>query len=475
MAEKQQPPHVAVVGGGLVGSVQALFLAKRGFKVDLYEKRSDIRKAGGAEGRSINLALSLRGREALKAIGLEDEILKTALPMFFRMIHSESGGLSRQPYGTKDQCIYSVDRQNLNELLLNSAEDDPNITLHFQHQLQRANLSEKKLEFLQRRDDLGKEKVCSVKRDFIFGCDGAFSSVRRQMIRWGRMDYSQEYIEHGYKELTLPPDIDGKFAMDEKCLHIWPRGEFMMIALPNQDRTFTLTLFMPFKVFESIETEEDLLAFFMKHFEDSVAMIGVERLVQDYFKNPTGNLVSIKCKPHFMGESTVILGDAAHAVVPFYGQGMNAGFEDCLIFFECLDEMDNDLVAAATKYSRDHWIDCHTIADLSYSNYLEMRSLVRSNLFIFRKYVDNILHFLFPARFIPLYTMVAFTRMPYSKVVAKNKFQRKIVNAGMLGLGVGGLCGLLFLLYRWSGIHAPLRYRIFPCVIQCVISDFASR
>lgn len=468
---------VAVVGGGLVGSLQALLLAKRGFKVDLYEKRKDIRTVEQEHGRSINLALSIRGREALKAVGLEDAVLNSALPMHSRMIHSLSGKLSAQPYGTKGQYICSVDRQNLNKLLLNSAESNPNINIHFQHQLVRANLSEKTLTFLKTNQVTlnGEESAeIHVKRDFIFGCDGAFSSVRRQMMRWGRLDYTQEYIEHGYKELTMPA-IDGKFAMSENSLHIWPRGEFMMIALPNQDRSFTLTLFMPFKVFDAIDTEEDLLAFFMKHFQDSVARIGVNKLVQDYFNNPTGSLISVKCKPHFMAESAVILGDAAHAVVPFYGQGMNAGFDDCLIFYEHLAKMDNDLVSAATEYSDTHWRDCHAIADLSMYNYLEMRSHVNSWRYLFRKGVDNLLHFFFPGTFTPLYTMVAFTRTPYSKVVAKSRWQNRFLNNCLFMLKIGVVGGVLCVLYRWSGINTPLRYRILPCVVGCVfkkVTDF---
>lgn len=474
---KQGGSRVAVVGGGLVGSLQAVFLAKCGFKVDLYEKRGDIRKMDHVDGRSINLALSARGREALKAVGLEEVVMEKALPMYARMIHSQSGKLSAQNYGRQnydsEECIYSVDRLKLNELLLSQAESDPNVTLHFKHQLVRADLESKTLTFLHSDRGKGSYDEIDVKTDFVFGCDGAFSSVRRQMMRWGRLDYSQEYIEHGYKELTIPA-LNGKYAMNEKCLHIWPRGQFMMIALPNLDHTFTVTLFMPFKMFESIDTEEGLLAFFMKHFQDSVAKIGANRLVHDYFNNPTGSMVSVKCKPHFMADSIVILGDAAHAVVPFYGQGMNAGFEDCLIFHECLSKNDNNLVLAASEYSDKHWIDCHAIADLSMYNYVEMRSHVTSRAFLFRKYVDNLLHFLLPRTIVPLYTMVAFTRTPYHQVVARNRWQRKVVGAGLFVVKAGLVGVVLLGLYRWSGIHTPLMYRIIPCVARCVVGDLLS-
>lgn len=455
-----------------MGALQALFMAKRGFRVDLYERRRDIRTEEQAQGRSINLALSVRGRVALREVGLEGVVLEQALPMYGRMIHSLSGSLSAQPYGTKDQCIYSVDRLRLNKLLLSHAERNPSVTLYFQHQLLRGDLDKKKLTFLNTENTNTTQKggEVEVERDFIFGCDGAYSSVRRQMMRWGRLDYSQEYIEHGYKELTMPAQ-DGEFAMSERFLHIWPRGEFMMIALPNQDRTFTLTLFMPFKIFESIDTVEDLLAFFMKNFKDSVPKIGVNRLAHDFFNNPTSGVISVKCKPHFMADSTVVLGDAAHAVVPFYGQGMNAGFEDCLIFYECLSKYDNNLALAASEYSDTHWKDSHAIADLSMYNYMEMRSHINSLGFYLRKQIDNALHFLFPGWFVPLYAMVAFTRIPYHQVVARNHWQRKFVSVGLFSLKVGVVGVLLYGLYRWSGLHTPLRYRILPCVLHCVAKE----
>lgn len=464
---------MAVVGGGLVGSLQALFLAKRGFRVDLYERRKDIRTMEQAQGRSINLALSMRGREALREVGLEGVVLEHALPMQGRMIHSSSGSLSAIPYGKKGQCIYSVDRLKLNKLLLSHAESNPSVTINFQHQLLRGDLERKMLTFLDTQQDetmKGNGREIEVEKDFIFGCDGVFSSVRRQMMRWGRLDYSQEYIEHGYKELTMPAQ-DGEFAMNENYLHIWPRREFMMIALPNQDRSFTLTLFMPFKIFESIDTVEGLLAFFMKNFHDSVTKIGVNKLAHDFFNNPTGSLISVKCQPHFMADSVVILGDAAHAVVPFYGQGMNAGFEDCLLFSECLSKNDDNLVLAANQYADTHWRDCHAIADLSMHNYTEMRLHVSSPFFLFRKHVDNFLHFLFPNWFVPLYSMVAFSRTPYHEVVVRNHRQRKVVSVGLFALKAGLVGVILLGLYRWSGVHAPLRYRIIPCVIRCVVKE----
>lgn len=454
-----------VVGGGLVGSLQALMLAKNGFTVDLYESRPDIRKQEHVTGRSINLALSVRGREALKIVGLETAVLNSGIPMYARMIHSVSGKTSSQPYGKRGQCIYSVDRRKLNELLLTEAEKNGNVTLHFDSKLIRASIKEKELVFQ------SENQHETVKTDFIFGCDGAHSTVRRQMMRWSRLNYKQEYIEHGYKELRMPPTEDGRFAMPENYLHIWPRNEFMMIGLPNRDCSFTLTMFMPFKIFDTIETEEDLLAFFMKFFPDSVDKIGVENLVHDFFHNQTCGLVSVKCYPHFMANSTLIIGDAAHAVVPFYGQGMNAGFEDCLIFHEHLVQVQNDLVEAASRYADSHWKDTHAIADLSMYNYLEMRSHVNSYFFLAQKYLDNLLHTVFPNTYIPLYTMVGFTRIPYHEVIQRNLRQRSIVNKFLLFGSIFSVITLGVVMFKHSKSYIPLRYRILPCVVACIANE----
>jgi len=435
--------QVAVIGGGLVGTLHAIMLAQKGFLVDLYEARPDIRQLQHVRGRSFNLAISVRGREALRAVGLEDTVLEMAIPMTGRMIHSLSGKMSAQPYGRKGQSIYSIDRRKLNELLLTNAEGKRGISVHFEHKLTRANLEEKTLVFQVGQENF-QEKI--VKTDFIFGCDGVYSTVRRQMMRWGRLNYSQEYIEHGYKELTMPNE---DFAFPVNYLHIWPRQEFMMVALPNWDCSFTLTLFMPFKIFESIETEEELIVFFTKHFPDSVDKIGVECLVQDYFLNPTGKLSSVKCYPRFMAGSTVILGDAAHALVPFYGQGMNAGFEDCLIFCSLLEQFDNDLHKAATKYSETRWKDSYAIVDLSLYNYMEMSTHVNSRIFLLRKYLDNILHAFLPRTFIPLYTMVAFTRLPYHTAVERNHRQKSIINRTLLLLTVLSLSAIGYVAFRY--------------------------
>ena len=441
---------VAVIGGGLVGSLQAIFLANRGYKVELFESRKDMRDFDIGRGKSINLALSRRGRDALAAVGCEDHVVAGAIPMYARMIHSLNGKTSSQAYGTHGEAILSVDRQKLNQYLLVQASQHENVSLNFEHKLLRADLDKQSLTF---QNDEGKERIFNAR--FTFGCDGAYSTVRRQMMRYGRLNYQQEYIEHGYKELTIPPAADGGFAMPENYLHIWPRNEFMMIALPNQDRSFTVTLFMPFKIFDSIETEEDLLAFFMKYFPDSIDRIGTDLLVHDFFSNPTGPLVSVKCFPYFLSSHSLILGDAAHAVVPFYGQGMNAGFEDCLVFDNILD-VTGDLETAAQQYSDTRWKDTHAIADLSMYNYIEMRSHVNSRMFLFRKHLDNVLHHILPCKFCPLYTMVAFTRIPYHVAVEWNRWQRRVIDRYLTMLGIGACIAVGGVLLRCLAAYVRL-------------------
>ncbi|KAI2658057.1 Kynurenine 3-monooxygenase [Labeo rohita] len=377
---------IAVVGGGLVGSLNACFLAKRGFDVAVYESREDIRQAKVVKGRSINLALSHRGRQALKHVGMEDKIVSKGIPMHARMIHNLNGKCSPIPYGKKGQYILSVDRANLNKELLTAADAYPNTTLNFNHKLQDWSPKTGTMTFI--GPDGQKEEM---RADLIVGCDGAFSAVRKQFLRQSRFNYSQTYIPHGYMELTMPPK-DGDFTMEPNYLHIWPRNTFMMIALPNLDRTFTCTLFMPFEEFDKIRTGEEVIRFFQKYFPDSVPLIGA--------------MVSVKCTPYHLFDKCVLMGDAAHAVVPFYGQGMNAGFEDCLVFDEIMDLLNENLAAVLKEYTRVRVPDDHAIADLAMYNYVEMRAHVNSRYFLFRKYLDNFLHFIMPKAVIPLYTMV---------------------------------------------------------------------
>eukprot|EP00126_Sphaerothecum_destruens_P005941 Sdes_comp19126_c0_seq2m9846 len=437
----QSNVNISIIGGGLVGSLNACYFAKRGFKVNLYESRKDIRNEKIYSGKSINLAMSKRGLEALSGVGLSDAVKKSGLPMYGRMIHHLDGSRSKQMYGIKpEEHLYSVDRRKLNEILLNEAEKNPNVRLFFSHKLAEVSSDLKTLTFSNQKDELAIKST-----DFIVGCDGAYSAVRKHYMKQTRFNYSQEYIPHGYKELSIPPNAEGDFAMENDFLHIWPRNEFMMIALPNQDKSFTGTLFMPFEIFESLKTSDDLIHFFHRNFPDAIPLIGKDLLIHDFFHNPTSALISIKCSPYHLQQNIVLMGDAAHAMVPFYGQGMNAGFEDCLIFNELLNQHQNNLNQVAIEFSKQRKDDAHAICDLAMYNYIEMREKVNSKWFLFRKSIDNILHRFFPKVFIPLYTMVSFTRIPYSVVVKNHQIQSKLIDHVLMASSFTGLLGLVWM------------------------------
>lgn len=444
----------AVVGGGLVGALQACFLAKRGFQVDLYEGREDIRKMEVVKGRSINLALSIRGRAALRHVGLEEEITSKGIPMRARRIHGRDGTLTNQPYDKDGQAILSVDRRNLNETLLTKAETFPNVRLHFSHKLTRADLDKGELAFSTQNGD-----GVSDRYDIVFGTDGAYSTMRRQLMRVNRINFSQEYIPHGYMELFIPPAKDGSFGMLPNYLHIWPRDEFMMIGLPNQDKTFTGTLFMPFDEFDRVhaEGEEGVIAFFQEHFPDAINIIGEENLRKTFMSSSGLPMVSVKCYPYHHKDKAVIMGDAAHAMVPFYGQGMNCGFEDCVVLDEILDKHNNNFKTSLPEFSKIRSPDAQAMCDLAMYNYIEMRHLVNSKLFLMNKKLDNFLFWLFPRSYMPLYNMVTFSRIRYSIVINKWKHQKKVVRFCLLStlIALSMLLGVGF----WNRSHITHHHR----------------
>ncbi|KPM09688.1 kynurenine 3-monooxygenase-like protein [Sarcoptes scabiei] len=439
---------VAVVGGGLVGSMMACFLAKRGYKVELFEMRKDPRKSEHVAGKSINLALSERGRSALRLLGLEEEILqKYSIRMYSRMIHEINGRTRTIPYGTRsDEFILSVGRRFLNELLLTEAEKYSNVSIKFEHKLIDANLRDGQLKFNwekpnsfgddDHQGDGEQKNQTDVEVDVILGCDGAYSAVRRHMIKLLLLDYSQKYIEHGYLELCIPPTKEGDFAMPPNHLHIWPRDEFMMIALPNLDRSFTVTLFMPFKNFEMIQTETDLLDFFRKYFNDSIPLLTRDGLCQTFFNTKPSPLISIKCRPYNFENKALLMGDAAHAMVPFYGQGMNCGFEDCLELDLILEQSNKPLGSVLGEYTTKRVDNCHAIIDLAMYNYIEMRALVNRKTFLLRKSFDNLMHRMFPNFWTPLYSMVTFSRTPYHKCIQDKKWQDEIINRSLVILAI---------------------------------------
>uniref|UniRef100_A0A096LQM3 Kynurenine 3-monooxygenase n=1 Tax=Poecilia formosa TaxID=48698 RepID=A0A096LQM3_POEFO len=432
---------VAVVGAGLVGALNACFFAKRGFEVEVFETREDIRKAKVVKGRSINLALSHRGRTALKHVGMEDkQIVSKGIPMNARMIHSLSGKQSPIPYGKKGQYILSVDRANLNKELLTAAETYPNTKLNFDHKLQDWSAETGLMTFARPHGSKTQTQA-----DLIVGCDGAFSAVRKQFLRRSRFNYSQTYIPHGYMELTMRPR-NGEFAMKPNYLHIWPRNTFMMIALPNLDKTFTCTLFMPFEEFEKISTGDEVIEFFQKYFPDAIPLIGAATLRRDYFRLPAQAMVSVKCSPYHIGDKCVLMGDAAHAVVPFYGQGMNAGFEDCIVFDEIMNQFNEDFSAVLPEYSRVRVPDDHAIADLAMYNYVEKNRKIKSFVHFFLKLLDALINSFHPSANIDQVFQVTFTRTRYHVAVERWHWQDKVINRGLLLGAVGAAAGGFYLL-----------------------------
>ncbi|KAJ1839801.1 kynurenine 3-monooxygenase, mitochondrial precursor, partial [Coemansia sp. RSA 2703] len=410
---------VVIVGGGLVGSLTACYFAKRGWKVDLFEKRPDIRLPENAhlvEHRSINLAISERGFSALRRLnpGLERQVKALVVPMHGRMIHSLDGKQTSQAYDVFGRHINSVGRSTLIKILLDTVSSYSLVTLHFNHEFLEADLDSGHVTFI---NDKGERQEMIA--DLIVGADGAYSKVRQRMMAKVNMNYSQKYIEHGYCEFSMPA-LNGDYAIDPNHLHIWPRGSFMLIALPNMDKTFTCTLFMPWSQFEQVKSEEEIAKFFRSYFPDALELMGEKSVCSEYARNPKGSLMYIKCTPYTYKSHAVILGDAAHAMVPFYGQGMNCGFEDVealdnimlRILHETNPDTDNtclldesQMQRALDEYSCTRTSDASAIVDLALENYIEMRSRVVNYAYLFRKKLEGILHKFVPKTVIPLYTM----------------------------------------------------------------------
>uniref|UniRef100_A0A6G1SIU7 Kynurenine 3-monooxygenase n=1 Tax=Aceria tosichella TaxID=561515 RepID=A0A6G1SIU7_9ACAR len=469
--------RVGIVGAGLVGALEACLLAKRGFKVTLFEARHDGRTEQNFYGRSINLAISHRGISALERLGFENVVQECAIPMKARMIHNNNGTLNPIPYDPDGRCINSIERSMLNNFLLNKAQHELGVELKFEHKLVDMNADQGELVFrlVEGRGEDGRVKLSqhlvSYQFDLILACDGARSSVRSLLARQAQMEFSQAFIEHGYLELRIDPNEDGSYQMAPNYLHIWPRGQYMMIALPNTDASFTCTLFMPYSILDRLKDPKEGLRFFESNFPDSIRLIGAERIATTLAQVRPSSLISIKCKPYYYKNKVALLGDAAHAMVPFYGQGMNCGFEDCLVFDELLDEyltgggggdssnVDKDAIGRVLEeYSRRRCPNGHSMCELAMYNYIEMRDLVNSWSFIMRKHLDNLLYRFFPARWVPLYTMVTFSRTPIHECVKRREEQDKVLakvfRFGTLPLLLGvitiawkqnfnGFCGLL--------------------------------
>jgi kynurenine 3-monooxygenase len=418
---------VTIVGAGLVGSLLSIYLSKRGYKVNVFERRADMRLETMSAGRSINLALSDRGWRGLEGVGIADEIKKISIPMYGRFIHHKDGTNAYQPYGKDNQAIYSVSRADINMKLMDLAEQQENVNIQFNKKCTLINRKDLAITF---EDNLTKE-TSNTSADLLFGADGAFASSRLSIqLQSDRFEYNQHYIDCGYKELIIPAGKNGEFLLDKNALHIWPRGSFMMIALPNPDGNFTCTLFLPFegeKSFSNLKTDKQVEEFFKSEFSDAFTLMPT--LISDFKTNATASLVTVKCFPWVFDNKIGLIGDAAHAIVPFYGQGMNCGFEDCVVLNELIEKHNDDWDIIFPEYEQLRKPDGDAIADLAIANFVEMRDKTADPKFILQKKIEAKFSQHYPDKWIPLYSMVTYSpHIRYSTALKEGQKQQKIMD-----------------------------------------------
>ncbi len=435
MANTKKDKSITLVGAGLVGSLLAVYLSKRGYQVTIYERRPDMRSNRISAGKSINLALSDRGWRGLEGAGLGEDIRKVAIPMNGRMIHNPGGGSAFLPYGKEGQAIYSVSRGGLNCVMMDLAEKH-GARILFNERCTQVDLESGTATF----ENGLTHQVTQVKAGLLIGSDGAFSAGRLALqLATDRFNYSQQYLEHGYKELTIPAGEGGAFRMEKNALHIWPRGGYMLIALPNMDGSFTCTLFFPFEgdpSFSSLKTEKEVRDFFRSVFPEAASLI--PDVAADFFANPTGSLVTVRCFPWSYKDTVMLIGDAAHAIVPFFGQGMNCGFEDCTVLNRLLDEHQDDWSRVIPLYQETRKKAADGIAELAVQNFIEMRDLVGDPKFLLRKKIEARFYEKHPGKWMPLYSMVTFSDMPYHMALEEGRKQDVIMKEVMSLPGIEG-------------------------------------
>jgi kynurenine 3-monooxygenase len=418
------PEKITLIGAGLNGPLLAILLMQRGFAVELYERRPDMRQVRISAGRSINLALSTRGIYGLQRAGLWERMRNIIIPMKGRMMHSIDGALTFQPYGKNEaEVINSISRAELNIALMNAAEAQ-GATIHFNQRCTGYDLKTGAIRV--RNEDTAEETTREV--GVVIGCDGSASSIRNEMLKLSRFNFSQQYLDYGYKELTIPAGSQGEHLLETNALHIWPRGNYMLIALPNIDGTFACILFLPFDgvdSFASLTTHSQVVALFTSRFPDAISLM--PDLAEDYFASPTGTMVTIKCSPWQVEGKALLLGDAAHAIVPFFGQGLNCGFEDCTSLMELLDQHGSDWPRVFSDFENERKVNTDAIADMAIENFTEMRDRVADSRFLLRKKVELALEAKYPQQFVPKYAMVTFHRIPYSVALARGTVQEKML------------------------------------------------
>jgi len=418
---------ILVIGAGLCGSLLALRLAQRGFKIEVYESRSDLRTSDISAGRSINLALSDRGLKALRLCGMEEKAREICIPMYGRLIHDKDGNIFSSNYsGRENEYINSISRGDLNAILLDEAEKHENVNIHFNKKCENIDIENNIANF----EDYKTKQNFSIKADVIFGGDGAGSSLRKSYLseRKFLFSYSQNYLNHGYKELEIPADKSGNHQISKGHLHIWPRGDFMLIALPNLDGSFTVTLFLSYDEgefnFENLTSEKKITEFFEKEFPDALALI--PNIKDEFINNPTGPLGTIKCSPWSYENKTLLIGDSSHAIVPFYGQGMNASFEDVYVLDEILNKDLGDWKSVFNEYQTKRKKDTDAIADLAIDNFHEMKKHVSNPLFKEKRVIEMDLEKTFPTEYSSKYSLVTFNEnIGYNEAMKRGRAQDK--------------------------------------------------
>jgi kynurenine 3-monooxygenase len=419
---------ILIVGAGLCGSMLALRMAQRGYQVVVYESRSDLRKSDISAGRSINLALSNRGLKALRMAGVEEKARELCIPMKGRLMHDVASNTFESNYsGRQGEFINSISRGDLNGLLLTEAEKYSNVKIHFNTRCLEIDIETKIASF----QSIDSEKQFTVQADVIFGTDGAGSSLRKSYEKqFPEFSVTQDFLTHGYKELEIPADINGNHIISKDHLHIWPRGDYMLIALPNMDGSFTVTLFLSYSEglynFDNLVTEEKIIEFFKKDFPDALSLI--PDVLKEFENNPTGKLGTIKCYPWSYKGNTLLLGDSSHAIVPFYGQGMNASFEDVYVFDNVLNQFEGDWLTVFSEFQKQRKIDTDAIADLAIDNYYEMRDHVANPLFKEKRIVEMNLEKYFPTEYFSKYSLVTFNEyIGYHEAMTKGRAQDKVL------------------------------------------------
>lgn len=419
---------ILIVGAGLVGSLLSIYLARQGYSVHLFERYPDFRKAKAPSGKSINLTICERGFASLDQVGAGDLVRAISIPCYGRMMHAADGSVELQPYGNRREAIHSVSRNYLNRALLTLALKEPYLTCHFEQRCLDVDLDRPSATFKHLRTG----EVTEWQAHRLFGADGSHSAVRLKMQRGQRFNFLQEYLDQGYKELSVPPTPAGNWALDGNLIHIWPRGHYMLIGFPNLDRSFTLSLHMPFEgkegepSFASLRTPEDVLRLFETSFPDAIPLL--PNLVQDFFGRPEASMVTIRCNPWIYQDKVALIGDAAHAIVPSYGQGANSGFEDCAIFSDLLAASKGDWGKTLRAFQGLRRPSADAIGDLALEHFHELRYLVGDPQFLLRKRIERRINELFPDRYIPLYNLISFTCVPYDEALRRDREQRAVID-----------------------------------------------